>query len=850
MKQLIYAMGLLLAAGAWSCQKDVMEGEVAEGLALNVMSGVEGLSNEALAGEVEGLHVLVYDEAGGLVAREEFAGLAETRPLKLELGRYTLAYVGNAAGGMIGGAETGSALEEVTLSAEEADGRWRMGNVFTGTDEVTVGEDKSSDAVLRRVVGRLDVRVDGLTGGASVALVALTGSPRSVRFTGEAAGEAVEMVADGAMTGTGVYEGTVLAFPTSKETAMLRVAVNGTGGTETYEVALKNRLEANKVNTVKVKYNAAVVPHELTLTLEYQEDWGTALVDSTLATEQVTLDALTLKVVMEEGALTDLSRVTRPDIYFENLFDRYHDFSVYGDSRKEMRGDTLVIYNEGAVVTGVYRITNLSLDSEEGTVYRLKETPEVEIDESGVAVIVLPKGVSVVEGDLSAMKELREALLATDYYYARQWNAAGDDVSMWQGVEVNEEGRVVAVGGAMMGNYYEGAAMMEARAAGPATSRSLTTDAGYEVIELPESFKNLTELRYFTLSANGEIALKEVPTWLKDMEGLEELAVMTEAATLPELPAGLRLLYVEGYDLTTIPASVENLTELVVVSFNEQLFDAEEGVNESRIMTVEADLSKLTKLKELLLVGSDEADFPASLWQNGSVEELAVSGFNGMEVPASHGMMALKELKLENRWMSSADLGALASCPELVTLHLWGESVGKDGDSMDWIGELGTLEEIYLSRCQFAIVPASWDALTGLKYMEITGNGVLTGQLPAGLLERYERGLLDVWCYSTPNFFPDGVEFELRYDPLDNLPYTGGTYTMEVTSNRAWTVSVDESFPGLTVSPMSGSGNGTVTVTVPENAEAWSLSGNVVIKVNERHQEAVYLYQVANPNVW
>ena len=126
----------------------------------------------------------------------------------------------------------------------------------------------------------------------------------------------------------------------------------------------------------------------------------------------------------------------------------------------------------------------------------------------------------------------------------------------------------------------------------------------------------------------------------------------------------------------------------------------------------------------------------------------------------------------------------------------------------------------------------------------------LTGQLPAGLLERYEDGSLSVSCYETPNFSPDGVIFEVAYVDLGNLSYMARTYTVEVTSNRAWTAEVDDSvFPGLTVSPMSGSGNGTVTITVPENPDGWGRSGEVRIRVNDRNETSIYVYQDYNPNI-
>ena len=208
MKQLIYIAVLLMAAGLAACQKDEIEGEnvAGDGVALTFASGVDGLTAEALAEEAGNVHLLVFDEAGTFVSREEYAGLDKTSPVKLSLGSYTFAYVTNVAAGAVEGATEGAALEDVALSLpmDENGAYMAPGNVFAGTDEVVVGEDKESDAVLTRIVGRLDVSMEGVVGGTTLERVELLGSPAKARLTGEAAGE--EVALEVAMTAGG--EGT------------------------------------------------------------------------------------------------------------------------------------------------------------------------------------------------------------------------------------------------------------------------------------------------------------------------------------------------------------------------------------------------------------------------------------------------------------------------------------------------------------------------------------------------------------------------------------------------------------------------------------------------------------------
>ena len=62
----------------------------------------------------------------------------------------------------------------------------------------------------------------------------------------------------------------------------------------------------------------------------------------------------------------------------------------------------------------------------------------------------------------------------------------------------------------------------------------------------------------------------------------------------------------------------------------------------------------------------------------------------------------------------------------------------------------------------------------------------------------------------------DAQKFEVTPTTIDDNG-TGGTYTISVTSNRAWTASCEQSW--ATISPDNGTGDATVTVTVEANTE-------------------------------
>ena len=155
MKQLIYIAVLLMASGLAACQKDEIEGEngVGDGVALTFASGVDGLTAEALAEEAGNVHLLVFDEAGTFVSREEYAGLDETSPVKLSLGSYTFAYVTNVAAGAIGGATEGAALGDVTVSLPmDENGEYVAAAFLTTCSQLDMG-----DAIVTGMLDSFDI---------------------------------------------------------------------------------------------------------------------------------------------------------------------------------------------------------------------------------------------------------------------------------------------------------------------------------------------------------------------------------------------------------------------------------------------------------------------------------------------------------------------------------------------------------------------------------------------------------------------------------------------------------------------------------------------------------------------
>jgi uncharacterized protein (TIGR02145 family) len=97
---------------------------------------------------------------------------------------------------------------------------------------------------------------------------------------------------------------------------------------------------------------------------------------------------------------------------------------------------------------------------------------------------------------------------------------------------------------------------------------------------------------------------------------------------------------------------------------------------------------------------------------------------------------------------------------------------------------------------------------------------------------------------------------ELSVTPAD-IPaaYTAGTYTIAVTSNVAWTASVNTAATWCSVLPATGTGNGAVTVNVGENAALTTRTATVTLAAGTLTRtvgvtQAATVFHAASTQTW
>ena len=105
---------------------------------------------------------------------------------------------------------------------------------------------------------------------------------------------------------------------------------------------------------------------------------------------------------------------------------------------------------------------------------------------------------------------------------------------------------------------------------------------------------------------------------------------------------------------------------------------------------------------------------------------------------------------------------------------------------------------------------------------------------------------------SNSRFFLDDIQivagivqpapsFNATVSNSDNVPAAGGTKTINITGNVAWTASATN---GATVSPASGNGEGAVTVTIPTNTEQTAASYDVTVSTTADVEQKTYTFTV------
>lgn len=841
MKRILYTFVMLSAVWFTGCREDRLEGEVpGKEVALTFSGRASGMSLEALTGEVNALHLLVFNEDGTLAQQKEFAGLAGVTPVKLALGKYTFAYLSNIDKSQIGGILENATLNDVTVSLQkDADGSITMpGSIFAGKDEITVGEDKSSNAELSRLVGRMDINVRGLKSGVTLKSVALLGSPETVRFDGSAVGDAVRLEIPVSDWEEGM-KGEAIAFPTRDSLARLEFLLEVNGEEQTFVSELKNKVEANKIHTINANVNVSAGLVNVTIEMTV-EPWGETLTEDLSLNERQYVDSLMLKIVMESGASLDLRKVRNYDFSFVKNEQGDWGFSVNDSywNPYEIAGDTLVVKYMSQVILGNYILRGVSLrDSLNAEMYVLSApVRNVVIDSTGSVVIVLPKMKDVAAGDLQAMLDLRAAMREAGVNVDDHWR--GDNLNLWQGVELDENGRVIGIGYPEWEDFLDDYDQLNrTKAAAAKSGTAARNDERVPVWNVPGSFKDLTALKYFNpMEYLGRLAA--IPDFIKEMTALEELVIETEATSIPELPESLIYLNISSATLTSIPAHVGNLPNLEGLVFSVPYENYEEEVGDyfpilsiSRIASVDMDFSKLTKLKYLYLVGATNCALPASVWNvTGNIVELGIAGFDKVQIPSSATNFAsLREFSVANDNMVPSDIEAVKSA-SLIHLRLYSPVFGKEGLPA-WIGQMSSLEYITLDSCGITSIPESFNGLTNLEDLYLPRNPDLSGKLPSGLLEKYNMGHLYVSANESPNFSPDGIYLSLDRSLID-APAEGGKYMVEIQSNTEWTCEIPGQLDvGAYIHITYAEGSGSIKDTITNGIGTLKGKGNAKLQV-------------------
>jgi len=148
----------------------------------------------------------------------------------------------------------------------------------------------------------------------------------------------------------------------------------------------------------------------------------------------------------------------------------------------------------------------------------------------------------------------------------------------------------------------------------------------------------------------------------------------------------------------------------------------------------------------------------------------------------------------------------------------------------------------------------NWSVSTDQSWLEVspatnTGNArlIITAKLNPTIDE----------CKATVTVYEDGIEPRLitvtqeAGDPVISIlgediyiaPEEGSMVTIEVVSNTSWTVSTDQ--PWLTFTPLTGTGNGIITLTAKENPFAIDRPAHVTITDGEAISQTIDVVQSA-----
>ena len=296
-------------------------------------------------------------------------------------------------------------------------------------------------------------------------------------------------------------------------------------------------------------------------------------------------------------------------------------------------------------------------------------------------------------------------------------------LSAWHGVEVNAEGRIVAL-----------------RLGRNNLSGEIPTELGY-----------LGNLQQLDLSANGLSG--EIPTELGYLGNLQRLDLSGNRLS-GDIPAQIGYLFnLEHLDFganlltSLIPPELGNLADLEFLSFNGNQMAGPippELGNLSKLVrltvfgcaglrgTIPPELGNMTSLRHLSLFGSGLAGpIPPELTLLVNLQTLSIfhSNLTG-RIPAELGNLAnLEELNLDGNTLSGAVPAELGRLSKLRVLTL-GENA-LDGGLPPELGALASLQELnFATNALSGAIPSEFGNLANLKELRLAHNDLI-GSIPS-----------------------------------------------------------------------------------------------------------------------
>ena len=351
----------------------------------------------------------------------------------------------------------------------------------------------------------------------------------------------------------------------------------------------------------------------------------------------------------------------------------------------------------------------------------------------------------------------------------------------WHGVDVNADGRVVAL--RLGQNNLSGEIPPELGYLGNLQRLELSGNGLSG--EIPAELGYLRNLQHLDLSRNrlsGDIPAQI--GYLFDLEHLDFGGNLLASLIPPELGnlANLEFLSFSGNQMSgPIPAELGNLGKLVRLTVS--------GCNGLR-GTIPPELGNMTSLRHLSLFGSGlSGTIPPELGKLVNLQTLSIfsSNLTG-RIPSELGNLAnLEELNLETNTLSGAVPSELGRLSKLRVLKL--DENDLEGGLPPELGNLGNLEELNftdnalsgaiphefgnlfnLEELRLAhnnltgSIPSEFGDLASLRRLYVSGNRAMEGQLPAGLadlsaLEALHAGGTDIcappelstWLESIPS---------------------------------------------------------------------------------------------------